>query len=316
MIYTVSLNPAVDKTVVIPAFEAGRVNRIASAREDVGGKGINVARCLAGLGESVCAVALLAGQTGERCLSFLREAGIEPLTLAISGQTRTNLKIVDPVTGQNTDVNEPGPQVTPAETDILRQRLCQRLCRDDVVVLTGSLPRGAAADTYESWARACMEKGAHVLLDADGDALSAGLRAAPRVCKPNGDELARLIGCRPTDIPGWVQAGRGLQAMGVHTAVISLGGEGALFLFGPRAYFAPALQVEVRSTVGAGDAMVAALAYGLARGLDEEQTVRLAVAMGAAAVTLEGTGLPPAALVERLRGQVQVRCLGQTSCKG
>ena len=201
------------------------------------------------------------------------------------GETRTNLKIVDPSLHQNKDINEPGPQAAQALLD----RLLRRLTPGDIVVLAGSLPRGLSADTYAVWTRACRAAGARVFLDADGEALALGTAAGPELIKPNGDELARLTGRDLRTHAEIAQAARALIVRGVERVVVSLGAEGALFVDAASVTYGPGIPVPVGSTVGAGDSVVAALALAAARGMTQEETMRLAMAAGAANVMCSGT---------------------------
>ncbi len=304
MIYTVTLNPAIDKTAVIPGFLTGRVNRMASLREDAGGKGINVSKCLLSLGTKSVTALLLAGETGGRLEALAAAEGLTVLTVQGEGQTRTNLKIIDPQRGENTDINEPGPVAGEETLQKLLDMLCKQVCKGDIVVLSGSLPKGVPTDIYGVWTRRFSQLGAQVLLDADGESLARGIPAGPYLVKPNEAELARLLG-RPMESEEQLLAGsRQLLAMGAANAVISLGGDGALFLLDGRAYRAKGLPVPVQSTVGAGDAVVAAMAYGLEKSLPAEATIPLAMAMGAASVMQSGSQAPDAETVRNLAKQV------------
>lgn len=306
MIYTVTLNPAIDKTAVISGFRAGTLNRIESLREDVGGKGINVSRCLLALGEKSTAAVILAGGAGRKCREYLEGAGIGVLCEEVPGETRTNLKIADPLRGENTDINEPGPEVPAEVLECLKERIAEKLCLGDIVILSGSLPRGADKGLYAAWCARFSSCGARVILDADGEALRLGLKEKPWLIKPNHEELAALADVDAKDPDALLRAGDALRKAGIGRVVISRGGEGAIFLTEEGNCLAAPLSVPVKSTVGAGDSMVAALAFAAQRGLDAEKTVRLAMAMGAASVMLPGTGAPDVETVERLAAEVSV----------
>lgn len=306
MIYTVTLNPAIDKTVEIPGFTAGKVNRVQTLREDAGGKGINVSKCLKALGTESVAAVILAGETGNRLTELLKQEGVAVLPVQTVGQTRTNLKIIAPDLGENTDINEPGPQVGQTQLRQLLVRICQRIRPGDIVVLSGSLPVGAPQDTYRLWIERFHELGARVLLDADGACLAEGIQAKPELIKPNETELARLLR-RPLETEGQIiAAGRELLAKGVSNVVISLGEKGALFLWQDGFYRAKSLSVPVHSTVGAGDSVVAAMAYGMEKDLSKPEQIALAMAMGAASVMQSGTQAPDARTVFELTQQVEI----------
>lgn len=309
MIFTVTLNPALDKTVVIPRFAAGQVNRIETVRVDAGGKGINVSKCLYSLGEPTTAAAILAGTAGRELEKMLISGGITPLVLWVDGQTRTNLKIIDPQLGENTDINEPGPAVTEQQLEKLKEMISEKMNPGDLVILSGSLPAGADVRLYEKWTAYFKARGALVLMDADGEALMHGLKAAPYLIKPNNHELARLKGVEKLDEAQMIAAGRELMAAGIRDVVISLGEDGALFLSEAGVFRAEGLKVPVKSTVGAGDSMVAAMAFGLSRDFSREEQIALAMAMGAASVMQDGSQAPGCKAVYELAQKVVIRKL-------
>ena len=309
MIYTVTLNPAIDKTVVIENFRAGGVNRVASIREDAGGKGINVSKCLKNLGEKSVAALILAGGTGKRLENMLGDLQIPVLSVWTEGENRTNLKIIDPVKKENTDINEPGPVVSAALLESFKEKLGSQIQPEDIVILSGSLPAGVDRGLYGAWTAYFRSLGACVYLDADGEPMQKGMAAVPYMIKPNNDELAALLGKEKLSIEEMVFEGQRLHGTGIEEIVISLGGDGALFVSKDGSYRAEGLTVPVKSTVGAGDSVVAAMAYGQSQNLGREEKIRLAVAIGAASVMQSGTQPPEASLVWELAQQVKLRKL-------
>lgn len=307
MVYTVTLNPAIDKTVVISGFKAGSVNRIQSLREDAGGKGINVSKCLDNLGIKSVVAVIVGGAAGQQLIGMLNHLDISYLCSSVAEQTRTNLKIIDPEQGENTDINEPGPHVPVSTLTELRNLLGVKICPGDIVVLSGSLPKGADASLYKDWTNFFQALGALVFLDADGEAMREGIQANPYMIKPNDEELSRLLGKPMNSLEDLLQAGHSLLKAGIQEVVISLGSKGGLFLSKDGDYLAEALTVPVRSTVGAGDSMVAAMAYSKEKNLPREEQIRLAVAMGAASVMCDGTQAPEKALVWELAKQVEIQ---------
>ena len=306
MIYTVTLNPALDKTVTVPRFTLDSVNRVSELREDPGGKGINVSKVIAKLGGSSRAIALLGGSVGKKIESALGEMGIDVWAFVASGETRTNTKIVDPVLDTHTDVNEPGPEATLALLDGMLASLVESISEGDIVVLSGSLPKGAPVATYEAWSRACAEAGAKVFLDADGDALSRGLRALPHLAKPNDAELSRICGRKLEDVSDIADEARAIARRGVSRVVVSMGGAGALFVDDGRTLLARAPKVPVGSTVGAGDSVVAALAFAEQQGMSLEDTALLAMATGAANVMQSGSQEAERELVDSILDNVSL----------
>ena len=228
MIYTVTLNPAIDKTVVIENLTVGGVNRVSSVREDAGGKGINVSKCLKNLGAETVAAMVLAGTTGKRLSKMLEAMKIPVLRLDAQGENRTNLKIIDPVKGENTDINETGPKIDPEILEQLKMKLGKSVGKGDIVVLSGSLPAGIDKGLYGEWIRYFRSHDASVLLDADGEALYRAIDALPYMIKPNETELAALVGKQHLSREEMIAEGKRLHEMGIPEIVISLGSEGAL----------------------------------------------------------------------------------------
>lgn len=306
MIYTVTLNPALDKTATVENLRLDSVNRISELRVDPGGKGINVSKVVRELGAKTVAIALLGGHTGTMLRNMLAELGIECKVLEVEGETRTNLKIKDPALKTNTDINEPGPEVTDEQLRGMLDGLVSEVGGGDIVVLSGSLPRGAAADTYKVWVAALKKTGAKVYLDADGDKLVRGIEAKPDLIKPNEIELGAMMGCTLDADEKIVEAARELIDGGLDRVMVSMGGAGALYVARDVTIKANPVKVPVGSTVGAGDSVVAALAYAQDKGLGLEDTMRLAMATGAANVMQSGTQAAPRELVDSLIDKVVV----------
>ncbi|HWR22938.1 MAG TPA: 1-phosphofructokinase, partial [Feifaniaceae bacterium] len=298
-----------DKTGVVETFTPGAVNRMKSVRTDPGGKGINVSKTLRMLGEESRAIGILGGNTGAWIESALKESGIDTDFVMTEHPTRTNLKLIDCVSGDTTDINEPGAQVTEHTLSEVKERLLAGLIKDDIVVFSGSLPPGAPETLYGDWAGLCREHGAKAFVDADGGSLRHAVGAVPYAVKPNRHELSRLFGRELQDIGDILASGMRLIDGGVKIAAVSLGGDGALFLSKNARYRGCGLQVEAKSTVGAGDSMMAALAFGEARGMELEKTARLAIAVSAASVMQSGSQSADPNTVRELLGRVRLEKL-------
>lgn len=307
MIHTLTLNPALDKTVVIPDFQIDAVNRIASLRLDPGGKGINVSKVIQKMGGVSRATALLGGSTGRQIQQMLEQQGIEIDCVDVSGQTRTNLKIIDPNRKTNTDINEPGCALSREQSAAVFSHFIEQLHADDIVVLAGSVPSGSSPDLYAQYVHACRKIGAKVFLDADGLFFAEGVQACPYLIKPNQEELSRLMGRHLESLEEIKSAALSLVESGIKKIVVSMGGQGALYVTEEICLYAPGLRVPVGSTVGAGDSVVAALALAEERGFSAEESLALATATGAANVMCSGTQAADMDQIKALLPQVQCR---------
>lgn len=310
MIYTVTLNPALDKTVEIPHLTVDSINRITTMRTDPGGKGINVSKVIKELGSESTATGILAGNTGRAISSALEDMKIRADFKFVEGETRTNLKVIDPVNHTNTDLNEPGITVSEEILNGLLAELLSKVKEGDIVVISGSLPKGAPKDTYGTWVKACKEAGAKVILDADGELLVNGMQASPYLIKPNHHELSELMGEKLETPEELEKAARGLmEKYSIAKIVVSMGGAGALYISENETIYAEGLKVSVQSTVGAGDSVVAALAVSEESGSSPEETVRLSTACGAANVMCSGTQAAEYSAIEALMPKVVFRRL-------
>ena len=283
MIATVTPNPAIDRTVLIQAFTVGATNRAIPQRTEIGGKGINVARHLARLGCDVLATGFLGSRDMHGIAETLVADGVQPDFVRVAGDIRVNMKIIDPVTGDETEINEPGPCLGAEAADALIEKLRVLLPRCRVVVFSGSLPPGIPDDLYARAIAVAAGAGASTVLDSGGAALRLGIAAKPDLVKPNRAEAEELLGASLEDERELVAAANELLDLGARSAVISLGAAGAVCATGAGAWRARPPRITPRNTVGAGDAMVASLACSLTRGLSAPEALRLATALGSAA---------------------------------
>jgi 1-phosphofructokinase len=304
MIAAVALNPAVDKSVTVRGFEIGKTNRGEVNGIDAGGKGINVAKSLRRLGSTVCALGLVAGSNGRFILDALEAAGIPADFVQVSGETRVNLKIHDANQGTETELNEPGFRVTAEQLDELRRKIEAYAPRCEVMSFSGSLPIDAPPSIFADLIRTANRYGAKCCLDTGGLALKLGLAARPFLIKPNRMEVEELLQRPLGTRRELVEAGRTLMSMGIEQVLISLGAEGAVGVSRDEALFAQPPAIEVRSSVGAGDTMVAVMAYAVVEGLPFREAFRMAVAASAATVAMEGTQVADLAAAQRLVHQV------------
>lgn len=311
MIVTVTMNPAIDKTVEIEELIRGGLNRIKKVEMDVGGKGINVSKTIKELGGTSIAAGFVAGNAGQIIERGLQSMGIETDFVQVEGETRTNTKVFEQ-NGALTELNETGPVVPGEKTEELLKRLEQYAGEETLFVLAGSVPAGVSKDIYARITEMVHEKGAKVLVDADGELFRNALKAVPDMMKPNREELAGFLGLKSTAENGGVteeallQAAGQMMEQGVQQMAVSMGKDGALILGKGYQVRCPGLKVKIHSTVGAGDAMVAAMAYSWDQKLGKEEMIRICMAASAGAVMTVGTKPPSRELVDFLMTQVQI----------
>ena len=263
MIYTITLNPAIDKAVVVENFRTDEVNRVVRIQQDPGGKGINVSNMLKKLHGHSIAVMIAGGHNGQLLEGMLDNMQVQYKSIPCEGETRINIKVFDPIQKTFTDINEPGPNIGEVELKAIYTFLDDNLKENDLVTLAGSIPEGVPTDIYAQWIRLAKGKGAKVILDASGEALSKGIEAQPFLIKPNQEELeAYFEGVFKTDAD-LAQCGKLLTAKGISHVVVSQGANGSMLITGDRVGKISPLSVTVKSTVGAGDSMVAAIARGI-----------------------------------------------------
>lgn len=289
MIVTVTLNPALDKTLILPGFAVNTVNRVQASRLDPGGKGINVSKSVQALGGKTLAIAVLGGATGGYIKTALDNLGL-PNDIVISrSSTRTNLKIVDPVLRTNTDINDPGSPLTEEELQKVWQKISVAVQPGDTVVFAGKNPPEMADDLLASWIRKLKSLDVRVCVDTVGEPMRLAIKEKPDVIKPNRDELSEIMGRELRTADDMLAAARELVDAGVGLVAASMGSEGALFVTKDQCIRGYSPKVSVVSTVGAGDAMMAALAHYSDAGCSLEETARRAVATATATVTYSGS---------------------------
>jgi 1-phosphofructokinase family hexose kinase len=312
MILTVTLNAAIDRTVAVPNFRLGHRHRAVESRTVAGGKGINVARALKLLGRPVIATGFAGGPTGNRLLEQLRRESVLTDFTRIAAETRINLAVIDPTSGEQTEINERGPAVSVEEVKTFVTRLGYLADGAKLCVLAGTLPPGAGDDLYARLVKDLSERGVPVVLDAEGEAMLAGLRAGASIVTPNEREAEELVGQEFADRDDLVQGLAELVRLGAGEAAITRPdgcvaavGEGSERRF-----------LEVRtepldpvSTVGSGDAFLAGYVAARYDGRPTDECLAYAVACGAESTQHFGAGSVDRNQVERLLGEVHVQDL-------
>jgi 1-phosphofructokinase len=294
------MNPAIDKTVDLEHMVQGGLNRVKNTIIDAGGKGINVSKTIKELGGETIATGFVGGSGGILIKKVLQDLGIQSDFVEIKNEVRTNLKVVE-ADGNVTEFNEPGPQVTQEELEALTQKLLSYANEEALFVLAGSIPNGISKTIYQILTYKLKEKGAKVFVDADGELFIQSLEAGPDIIKPNRHELEEYYHKDyRVDETELIDMGQSLLEKGIGMIAISLGQMGALFITKDKVLRCPGLKVEAHSTVGAGDAMVAALSFSYNQGLPLEECAKLGIATSAGAVTTKGTKPPKRELVDAL----------------
>lgn len=305
MITSICMNPSFDKTVEVDTLELGEVNRIRNSRTDMGGKGINVAVVAKRLGLNCRCIGVMGEDGSDRLRSMLEKESMEHAFLTVPGSVRTNTKIVSRDGKGVTELNEPGAAMDAAQLQAFFNMAREKAADSRYAVLTGSLPPGCPAGTYRDLMRA-ME-GVNCILDVGGKELELGAEAHPFLIKPNLSELEATLGLELRTLRSIRDAALIFLRKGVQHVVVSMGSMGAMYVSKEKTLFAPALRVEAKSTVGAGDAMVGGLLKGLEVEGDMAHAFRYGVAAGAASVMTEGTQLIVPEDFDNLLGQVKVQ---------
>jgi 1-phosphofructokinase family hexose kinase len=309
MIITVTLNAAVDKTLEVPNLRLGRRHRSVEQMTNPGGKGVNIARAIKRLGQPVIATGLAGGQSGTRIVEQLTEESILNDFVRIRDESRTNVAVLDPTTGEHTEVNEPGPQVTPEEIGLFTDKLLYLAQGAQMCIFAGSLPRGVDPELYAHLIGELRRLGVMTIVDTDGEPLRAAVRAEPDLVSPNVLEAEELVGHEFNDDEDRLIAVREMVELGAREALMTAGDgcfahiydDGALKLFRVRAE-----PLEPRAVVGSGDAFLAGFISARYTGSPPEECLRYAVACGAESTQHLGAGVVDPARVERLIAEVSV----------
>jgi 1-phosphofructokinase len=305
MIVTVTLNPAIDQTLVLSKFVAGDTLRVKSSRFDPGGKGINVSRVIRELGGESVAMGFAPGGLGRYLEQTLESQGIICDFIRTPGEMRTNITILDESKHLNTIISERGPNTPVEAVEELRQRL-RRILRDgDWLVIAGSIPPPIDASVYGELVREAKELGVHAVIDADAEALAAGVAEVPEIVKGNRRELERLLDQHLDDEESSLAAAKEVYARGVPLVLVTRGKHGAIAV-GEKKYRGIAPRVRAVSAVGSGDALLAGVVLTLSRGGTLEDALCLGIACGTAAVLTPGTELCHRREVDILRSRIRV----------
>jgi 1-phosphofructokinase family hexose kinase len=309
MIITVTLNAAIDKSLSVPNFRLGRRHRTVEQRTMAGGKGVNIARTLKALGQPVIATGFAGGATGTHIVEQLTEESILNDFVRIREESRTNTSVLDPTTGEQTEINERGPSVSEREVELFRDKLLYLARGAAIVVFAGSLPRGIESDIYAMLIRELERTEVTTVIDTDGEPLRQAVRAEPDVVSPNVIEAEELVGHEFSSEEERSQAVREIAALGPREAIMTL----------PDGCFAQVLvdgqpsvrrvTVQPRESIakrGSGDAFLAGYLAARYEGRAPDQCLRFGVACGAESTSRLGAGLIDPREAKRLMGDVEL----------
>lgn len=304
MIYTVTLNPAVDRELTVSAIEFDTVLRALDWQVDCGGKGFNVSRMLMSLGTPSTALGFAGGKSGELLRDGLTKLGIATDFVWVDGETRTNVSIVTTSHDNYIKVNEPGPTISAESQQELITKVKSLAQTGDWWVLAGSLSPGVPATFYADLIVILKAAGAQVVLDTSGAALKHGCEAGPTVVKPNSAELQLLTGLPVDDSAEIIVATNQVRQMGVASVIVSMGKDGALLVDDTGAQFVASPSIQERNPIGAGDSLVGGLVWALDQGYAMVDALYWGIASGAATASLSGTTIGSRLLVTQLHSQM------------
>lgn len=308
-VLTVTLNPALDLTVQLPALHLGEVNRSDNLQVHAAGKGLNVAQVLADLGHQLTVTGFLGEANAQPFEQLFAARGFADEFVRVAGETRSNIKLAE-ADGRITDINGPGLEVDAAQRDELLARLERLVPGHELVVVAGSLPRGVELPWFVELLQRLARLGARVALDTSGAALREGLALSPWLIKPNEEELAQARDLDPADAQVLADEARRLNARIEHV-VMSQGAAGVSWFSPAAAWHAKPPKVRVVSTVGAGDSLLAGMLHGLLAGWPAERTLAHASAIAAQAVGQIGFGITDRAQLAELEAAVRLQPLSQ-----
>jgi 1-phosphofructokinase len=309
MIASLCANPCVDRTMTIDSFTYGGMNRIKESRDEGCGKGVNVAVASAMIGVEAACIGFMPTAGNGLILERLKRNGCVSEFVSCPGAVRVNTKVLDKASGVVTELNESGQEVSPQDVQRLVEEVVRWGGKCRYIVLAGSTPPGCPPDLYRTIIAELKKAapGCRAVLDADGARLAEGIKASPYLIKPNRYELETLCGRKLESLQEIHAEALKLASGGVGMIAVSLGGEGAYITDGKAAFHAPALKVDVKSTVGAGDSMLAGMLLGLETDRELEEVFRLGMAAAASSVTTEGTGLIDVKLFNEFIPKIEIK---------
>lgn len=300
MIYTVTLNPSIDYVMYVEDFQNGALNRAQRTQKYAGGKGINVSRVLQTLNVTSTALGFIGGQTGEMIQTTLKTSGIQTALTKVDEDTRINVKLKG---NQETEINASGPNVNEAQLEELLSHI-KETSSEDVIILAGSIPSSLPTETYAYIAAIAQQTKARIVVDAEKNLVDTILQYRPLLIKPNQKELEMMFDVTIRDTQDVVYYAQQLIQRGAEAVLVSLGGEGAVYVDEQHALKINAPQGQPINTVGSGDSTVAGFMAGLTMEKSLEDTLKLAIACGSA--TAFNEDLAEFNTITQLQNQINV----------
>ena len=306
MIYTVTLNPSLDKEYSVPKLETNTVLRASAINHHYGGKGINVSRMLKSLGTESIALGFVGGPIGKSLRDGLEGMGIKTNFVEVSGETRVNISIVNDTGEDYIKVNETGPTISLEETTRLIDIIKRLVQPGDLWILAGGLPPGIQSNFYAQIINLINTGGAKAFLDSSGESLRIGCKSSPFLIKPNIEEAAQITGLKIASPKMIVTAIKKMHQMGVKNIILSAGKDNSILSTGERYWEGIPPKINEKNPTGAGDAMLAAVVYRLEQGDQISDAFAWGLASGSAAASLPGTEMASRSTVEKLLKQVVI----------
>ena len=309
MVTTVTMNPCIDLTLELADLAKGQLNLVQHSRTDVSGKGVNVSMVLRSFGLSTMCTGISFDGNGQRLADLLDANCIAHDFAVAHGDIRTNIKVLDTSACEMTEINSRGEAVPPPVLREALEKVEQYAKKSSILVMSGRIPNGADDDIYKRCVQAAAGLPVKVIVDAEKEPLRRAVQAKPYLIKPNTFELEQTFGYTIKSRSDVVAAARELIAQGVEVICVSMGGDGAMIVDESEAWFAPALDIEVKGFQGAGDSMVAGICRAMYEGLGIEGMLAYGVAAASGSLINEGTLLCRTQDFDRMLPQVRLECV-------
>lgn len=307
MIYTVTLNPSLDRVIWVDEIRPDDSIRIKAEKHYAGGKGIDASRVIRTLGGDTSATGFLGSFTGLHLEGLLINEGVTCDFVKIANETRSNVIIFTQKSKEHIAFNSKGPEITPYDLAILFNKITNLTLKPSYVLIAGSIPHSINANIYAQLIHTLKNNGIKVALDADNEALSLGIKAKPNLIKPNIHEFGRLISRKVETDKEILEAGKVFIENGIEIIIVSMGAEGLIVFDKEKAYKIVPPKIEVNSTIGSGDSAMAAFLLGLEEQKPIDECGIMAAAAGA------GTALTPG--VDLVRSEDFHRLMKEVICQ-